>query len=218
MVDTFRFFGHNLPYAQQIRPNTEGVPDNNVGERTIEIPIAKLWLKQFAPKDVVEVGATMSWCMNMQELGRAHDPVSVLHTVVDPWDAYTESVRQDAENYSYEGKYVLSVSTLEHVGLLEYQNWKLDLEKAYRVLTKIMSEAKGYLVDWPIGHNPGLDDAFRKKYETEGGFQVFYFAQINPDNRWEETEIDWRARYRYPYRHANGVIFVTDNLKWVMRD
>jgi hypothetical protein len=194
MMDTFPFFWKRLPYLQQDRPATDGVA--HLGERTIEVPIAREFIAAVAASgrmgDLVEVGAVMPYYQT--------DPVT--WPVVDPYDPYRHSIREDAADVDYRGRIVLSISTIEHIGLCEYGNTAPAPRKAIMVFGSIVRHAAAYLVSWPVGHNALLDDHARQTM-----YPRFVYRQCSPDNRWEQIAERWDFEYGDPYPYGNGVVF-----------
>jgi hypothetical protein len=208
LLRTFNFFGNQLPYIQQGQPFV----GDGCNERTVERPIADLWLSKHDPAKVVEVGAVtpMLWDGEKYKNGvTAH----VTHNVVDPWDLYPECIRTDAMDYYFRGKYVLCLSTLEHIGLIEYGNTYRDPTKGAQLFRKIQNESDGFLVSWPVGENPALDYLMAILYVDFT--PCFMLKRISADNEWEMASVDWKIRYDYPYPCGNAVVFLTNTLEWV---
>lgn len=199
----FRLFDRELNY---IRQRNETII---IGERRIELPIAMEWVKEIClhsnEENFIEVGAVLASWTGWDGCG---------HDVVDPYDPYPYAIREDAENYDYMGKNVLSISTIEHIGGEDYGNTDIDENKAVRVLEKIMREAEHYLITIPTGYNKALDEYI--KFMPLGDTQSFQFKQIEEVNEWkQQTMFDCDAQYNSPFPFANQVLFLTDNLDWV---
>ena len=193
----FLVFGRKFSYIQQSSDSA------HIGERTIEVPIAKRWL-DFYGKQIVEVGAVMPYWMQPEE---------VKHLVVDPYDPYDKGLKEDAENFTFLKLNVLSISTIEHIGLTEYGNPNSDIEKANRVLLKIITEAQNYLITLPLGYNLSLDKYTETLPTT---VRKFMLVQTRADNRLEMAEVSINHKYNSPYKYANGVLFLTNTLEWVL--
>ena len=190
MSETFCFCGLILPYLCQ----REG---EHIGERRIEVPIAREWLKQQQESSVIEVGAVLPYWQQVH------------HEVVDPYDPNLQGTRyEDAENCDFTGRSVLSISTIEHVGRGEYGDFR-DAFKAGRVLSKIVREARSYLITLPMGYHPGLD----RQVETSG-LTMRFQRQVSAENLWEMCEPDWEAQYNAPLPYANVVVFISNSFAW----
>lgn len=193
----FLVFGRKFSYIQQ---DSESA---HIGERTIEVPIAKRWL-DFYGKQIIEVGAVMPYWLKPKEM---------LHQVVDPYDPYDKGIKTDAEELSFLKLNVLSISTIEHIGLTEYGNSNSDQEKANRVLSKIIEEANNYLITIPLGYNLSLDQYTETLHPT---VKKFILIQTREDNRWEMGTVSINHKYNSPYKYANGVLFLTNTLEWIL--
>lgn len=197
----FNLFETPLLYHQQTIPSDTVA---HIGERTIEIPISNKWLSYYSDTDIVEIGAVIPYY-------NSH----ITHEVIDLYDAYDKSIRIDAADASYKNKCVLSISTLEHIGMLDYGNTEFDDEKATLVLKKILTEADNYLISWPIGYNRTLDNTLRNLSHADYNFNIIMLKQINQYNKWQVIDIDWTIQFGTPYQWANGVLFVTSNTEWI---
>lgn len=143
------------------------------------------------------------------------EPVS--HVVIDPWGPYPNALRMDALDYNFKGKNVLCISTLEHIGVLEYGNTVYDPIKAFELFCKVEEESMSYLFSWPIGENEILDRVMRLYFGPGETYPSrFMFKRISANNDWEMSpSVDWTVKYNSPYPCGNGVIFVADDLEWI---
>lgn len=190
MSETFRFGNLELPYLLQR-------PGEHIGERRIEVPIAREWLTHQSKAQVVEVGAVMPY----------HNVV-IHYPVIDPYDPHpTVTHPMDAEAFDFTGRAVLSISTLEHIGTLDYEA-KADLFKASRVVRKIVFQASAFLFSIPVGYHPALDAMV-----SEGCVPLRFMRQTE-GNRWEECAPDWNAQYNHPLPYANVVAFISNSFDW----
>jgi hypothetical protein len=199
MSETFRFEGLTLPYLCQ----NEG---EHIGERRIEVPIARAWMTSGADalsamagrSHLVEVGAVMpTW-------------QQVFHEVIDPYDPNLQVTRyDDAERCAFTRWDVLSLSTIEHIGRGEYGEEVIDISKAYRVVAKIVKQASAYLISVPIGYHPHLDEQLRLR-----NLPARFMRQVNDGNTWEPCAPDWEAQYNAPLPYANVVVFLSNTFDW----
>ena len=117
-------------------------------EREIEIAIALRWLER-NPKDVVEVGAVMPYY---------HDDVK--HEVIDPYDERATIV-DFMENQDLLMMNVLSISTVEHIGMTDYATDErqniVDEDAAINAVKQILDDGENCLVSFPVGYNKCLD-------------------------------------------------------------
>lgn len=171
----------------------------HIGERSIEIPITKLLLRYWEGRKIIEVGAvTPHWL-----------PGQYSHPVYDLYDDTGLAIQKDAEELDFTGLSVLSISTVEHLGLQDYSqppHPPLDTLKAQRTLNKIIQQAADFFISIPTGYNPPLD-AFIMSISPM--LHVTSFSQSSPENTWVESSFpDSVARYNSPFPYANTVWFL----------
>lgn len=205
-METFDFFGKKLTYIQQQCDGTKNGPFCHIGERTIEVPIAREWIKEFPPD--LEVGAVMPYfcapgCTKPMHL--CYQPVP--WPVIDLTDDYSASIRQCASTIDYHNKNLLCISTVEHIGYGDY-GLAIDLSLAITVFEKMIAEAKNYLISIPIGSNKLLD-----AHVCSSKYPRFIYKQIDGYNHWmiaEDNAASWQLLYDSVYPYANAVVFVTN--------
>lgn len=77
-------------------------------ERCLEIAIAKIWLKKNA-KNIIEIGAVTLYYFK------------IIHDVCDPADSHQNvNLKTSMFDIDLVGKNVLSISTIEHIGIGDY--------------------------------------------------------------------------------------------------
>jgi hypothetical protein len=118
-------------------------------ERAVEIPLAREFLARFPGGVGLEVGNVMSH----------YGPIR--HTVLDKYEADPRVVAVDVVDFHPPQRfdYILSISTLEHVGRDEVP---CEPEKSPRALAHLRAlvQPDGRLfVTCPLGYNPALDRA-----------------------------------------------------------
>ena len=111
-------------------------------ERSIEVPIGVEFLKLYSP--IIEVGAVLT--------DHKHKIGKLDHEIVDLFQRGPNIINKDAEDCNFKNKNVLSISTIEHMGALEYGNKNEDLGKPQRAVEKIHNEANKYLLSFPSNH------------------------------------------------------------------
>jgi hypothetical protein len=204
----FLFRGKELSYAV------------NEGERAVEIPIVAEWygdLKE--PWDIVEVGAvTPYWYDPNVPYRRAlkvlpnADAAIVPHRVLDPYDPYIKAERVDAVGFDFTGLTVLSISTLEHIGVDESHYGgsgaqKHRPEEAAETLHSIIVNSSHYCLTWPVGFNRELDKAAQKSNAPR-----IMLHQLAP-KVYEVGKENWDKQYGSPYSYANAVVVMSDWLE-----
>lgn len=191
---TFKIGSNEFVYEQQMLPCRK---ERHIGERTVEVPIGRWYLRLY-PDEVktIEVGAVMPYRID-----------KVLHEVVDPFDPWPGCVKSDAVGYDYRGATVLSISTLEHVGRIEYAETRDDPSLACKAFHQIASQSRHFLITIPLGWHKILDHYIRG-YECCKSM----LRQTSPLNEWRwEPEVDWSCQYDTPYPYANGLLLAADH-------
>ena len=181
-------------------------PHNNTltNERAVEIVLGLRYI-DFTKGDLVEIGAVTSYYANSN------------HEIVDPMDKMATN-RTSAENYDYRDKNILSISTIEHIGLGDWIP-KRNKSLAFKVLDKIYKDSKSCFITWPIGYNLGLDKMVK---ENLSKFNYFFYVkrgrwQKKPKQspQWEliSDEKGFDFDYDSPFeKTANSIIFITKGI------
>jgi len=167
-----------------------GYKNNRMTERGIEITLAKKWLSKNKSNinDIIEAGAVTPYYL----------PNKILN-ILDAYDSHElVNYKMDMLDYDFTNKYIISISTIEHVGTGDY-----DLEKreiSVYALNKLLSECKCCLITFPMGYNKSLD-----KYVVDGNVRnanVKFYKRGKFDNAWKSVNVD---KVRKPhYSHMLG--------------
>ena len=120
-----------------------------LSERCIEIALAFRWI-DLMNNDIVEVGAVTPYHTISKTLS---------HPIIDPYDKKA-TIQDFVENQDLTMDNVLSISTIEHIGMAggDYDGSGLRQEVADpnaspAALQKILDESENCLVTFPIGYN-----------------------------------------------------------------
>lgn len=172
-------------------------------ERAVEIPIALQYLSRIRKGAVVlEVGNVLSHYPDGLRLMSQFQ-----YTVVDKYEQAPGVVNEDVVDFTSPKPvdFILSISTLEHVGLDEggsATKWRMAIT---RLLGSLAKDGK-MMVTMPIGYNHDVDQCMRDgKLPFD---EVHYLKRISVDNRWREASLDeamW-ARFNFPYLAGNAII------------
>lgn len=122
------------------------------GEREAELPIFKNILDHYDPKDVLEVGNVL----------RNYYPVNF--TVLDKYERGKGIINDDAADYKSTKKYnlILSISTIEHIGLDEENAEPKKVLFAIKNLMKLLRKNGKFIFSYTLNYNHYLDDLVRK--------------------------------------------------------
>jgi len=148
---TFTYNGETLNYFHH--NHNCGFPPFKCTERIIELSIANYWLNN-TDSIVYEIGCVSPYYWPKR------DP-----HIVDPFDTHPLNYRKlDMFDVDLEEKNVLSISTIEHIGLKDYnQSCKFNACDAF---TKIINESSKCLITFPLGYNKVLDRFFCENYDN----------------------------------------------------
>ena len=163
--------------------------DANTNERMVEIPIAKWFIDKYQ-SNLIEVGAVTPYYFD------------IMHSVYDITDKYKNSIRIDAKYLSYNKKNLLSISTIEHVGIGHYSP-EIDLLGSINLLNKMM-ESENYLITFPYSVNRELDSYVNKMNEN-----IIRLKRVE-DRKWEQVETMDNIYYNCPFNCGNGLIIITN--------
>jgi hypothetical protein len=193
----FRFLGASLQYYVHHYHNTW------ISERAVEIPIALHYLKNLRTSaEVLEVGNVLShYPDGLKLIPRFR------YTIVDKDEKAPGVVNEDVIGFSSPKRFdlILSISTLEHVGLDdggEPMKWRAAVAR----LTGLLAKNGTMLVTMPIGYNPDVDQCLRD--QTLPFEEVHYLKRLSRDNLWGEARLDEvrLMRYNFPHRAGNAII------------
>lgn len=141
---TFDFGGYRFPYFAH--HYNCGHPPGAMSERSIEMPLADVYLTMNSRDTVLEIGAVTPyyWPHRVKD-------------ICDPGDDHAlVNIRASFLDINCTGKNILSISTFEHIGSGEY-GLPPDPELNKRAFEKLFSEAKSFLVTVPGGYNGPMD-------------------------------------------------------------
>lgn len=188
--EIFSFQGRNYHYFDHPHNQTR------INERTVEIPIGLDFIDLVGASDLVEVGCVTPYYQKCD------------HEVIDLTDDHPLSRKIDATEFSFIGKNVLSISTVEHVGFGDYGNQKKENNAAIFLCERIMRESKRYFVTWPLGFNKILDEwAFQRK---DG---LFLSRQDGNKYLWQQktlSELSDDNKVYGSFHCANSIIILTN--------
>ena len=183
---TFELWGETYPYF--VHPQTP--PWRN--ERAVEIPVASRFVAE-ASGTGMEFGNVLSW----------YDDIDIL--VLDKYEHKPGVTNEDVVDYRppHPLDFIVSISTIEHVGWDERPRQAEKLFAAFDKLMAALAPGGKLLLTAPLGHNPTLDKAI-----LTGRWQAAREATlIRTDvrrNLWEQSdEVETRA-YLQGGRGANA--------------
>jgi hypothetical protein len=186
---TFRFDGTELPYAIHAYNTTWR------NERAVELPIALAAYERgrTAGASILEVGNVLA------HYGHAG------HAVLDKYEQAAGVRNMDVMDLPDDERYdlIVSISTIEHMGLDEDVREPDKPARATERLTQALNPGGELLATFPMGYNADLDDLVRRGGLPFG--EVRFLRRRGAGTDWEEVESAAGARYGDPYEAANVV-------------
>ena len=161
-------------------------------ERIVEVPLGEFFINNF-DYEITEVGAVMGYYgFNCKEVIDSHDPL--------PGVTKANAVH----DINYSNKNILSISTIEHFKLDEYDNTSND--DSILFLEKVISSAKNFFISWPLGYNLLLDNYTKNSNKIP----FFIMKRISQNNQWQKEETNnFSYLYNSPFPYANAICCVT---------
>ena len=169
---SFHFEGHSYHYL------VHRYKHSWLGERAVEVPIARGLINESTGGPVLEVGHVLGH----------YGPTT--HEVVDKFERAPGVRNVDVLDLSAEQPYevIVSISTLEHVG---WDDQPRDPERAVAAvhhLRSLLAPGGRLLATIPLGYNPVLVEAV---FEGRAGFdRVIAIARVGAGLRWSVVPLE----------------------------
>ena len=110
-------------------------------ERSIELALADLFLKQYQRNLVIEIGAVLPYYWPHR-----------IQTIIDPVDIHPlVTFRESFWNFDLDGRPVISISAFEHIGLADY-GLVVDEVVPQKAIERLVNTAGDFLVTIPFGN------------------------------------------------------------------
>lgn len=187
--ERFELLGQTLPYTFSRYNNTFR------NERSVEISVARWFLGPARVGTMLEIGNVLS-----------HYGIRG-HEVLDRYETIRGVINEDVVGFVPEHLYdtVVSISTLEHVGLDETPRDPNRAVVAFADVQDLARPEGSILVTFPIGYNAALDEAIgdgRLSMPTQT-----VLRRVDSANRWVETTLvdGLESCYGAPFNNANAV-------------
>lgn len=187
-----------------------------MNERTIEVALGLWFLRRQLRRQVVFSGSDSRPLIEVGNVMAQYWPPSDrLNGRVIPWtivDLVDTGV--DAGDVSFVNTSVLSLSTVEHIGYdneglrhsagrradqsaLGLERWVAGWDDAATLAARMTEEASDFLISFPIGFNPRLDEVVRTTPALRRFARVL--RRVDAANSWEEDR-SGSFDYRYDFR------------------
>jgi len=168
-------------------------------ERSVEVPIALELLRSHNGQAVLEVGNVLSHYIDTD------------HDVLDKYESAPGVMNADAVEFDPGRKYglILSISTLEHIGLDEQPRDPDKPLAAIRNLAGLLAPGGRLVATVPCGVNPDLD---RVLFSADTPFEkTLAMRRKRAVNRWEQADPESVAGAGYSRLgfRANAILIAT---------
>lgn len=170
-----------------------------LNERTVEISIMKKIIERNCKdKKIFELGNVLQYYFPCE------------HDILDKYENKKNVITKDIMEFNPEIKYdlIVSVSTIEHIGVDDESNNPRKVLEAIDKLKEITKLGGKIIFTVPMGYNPYLDNFIKDGLIDFEKFSLF--RRVSSDNLWKEElsydikKIDFK--YGFPYEAANWLI------------
>ena len=169
-----------------------GYIDGRMTERSVEVALAKEWLKN-CKGNVAEVGAVTPYYFYSDKIS----------DIIDPTDKHIRvNCKASIFDVSLKGKNVLSISTVEHIGRNEYG--LIENMNAIDAIEKILHEAESCLITAPLGYNELLDNWVRSNRDNS----IIRIMKRGINNHWTEISTYDFEEINYGPLWAFGLLII----------
>ena len=177
-------------------------------ERSIELAVADRFLVEKG-REVVEIGAVTPY----------YWPLRVT-TIIDPADPHPDVTdRCSWEDWSVDGRPILSISTFEHMGTGEYG--LIAKTSAQDALAKLLASPADFLISFPPGYNSTFDECVAAAELTAHGVVGLGWERGVHGNGWQETNLAELLASSPAYgatgATALAMLIRTPSLDWLSR-
>lgn len=183
---------------------------HKVSEKTLELALAYYYLKEAYKKGykVIEWGNVTRFNQHLFDFQLSHDVVDICEgpTFKEDFEFW-----EPKHNYDF----LLSISTLEHVGTGDNNLPKEGIQKTIKVAKRIPSIAPRALLTIPLQCNTELEDLILNNKEPFDIYNKTYYTRIS-EKEWEEIPREkvgtLGKKYHYPWKYCNEISILDWNL------
>lgn len=144
-------------------------------ERTVEIPIILKILRDNKSTQILEIGNVLSHYTHTN------------HDIIDKYEKSDGVTNQDVIEFRTEKKYdlIISISTIEHIGLDEKSRNKNKIPEALRNLESMLNDEGKIIITFLLGYNIYLDTLL--KDNNIEFTHIYCLKKTTKNNAWKET-------------------------------
>jgi hypothetical protein len=144
--------------------NTRG----ELTERVVEIPLLDLYLRSV--DNPIEIGCVSPYYWKTD------------HEIYDLTDNHPACKNINAKNIDFTNRNVVSISTIEHFNMENYDINSEEYIDPIEYLQKIILLSKKYFISFPLGYNPSLTEYAL----NQSDITINFLARVN--NAWIQTD------------------------------
>lgn len=134
---TFKYKNQEFNYCINSH-NTRGT----LTERVVEIPLLYYYLSNIS--DPIEIGCVSPYYWETR------------HKIYDLTDSHPKCERQNAKNIELKNNNIVSISTIEHFDMENYDIPQTEQIDSIEYINNIITQSNRYLITVPLGYNPKL--------------------------------------------------------------
>lgn len=158
----FTFNNHTIKYYTKIRESLIKT------ERIVELALVQTLFEKYKVYDkIIEIGCVSPYYFDIS------------HTVFDIQDSHPLNIQKNAKDVDVKNKLVLSISTVEHFNVHNYNISESDFINPTNWIINTINSSDGYLITFPLGFNNALDlDILSSDINTQ------FLSRIDNSNYW----------------------------------
>lgn len=185
--NSFKYKNYTLNYCINSH-NTRG----KLTERVVEIPLLDLFLRSV--DDALEIGCVSPYYW------KTH------HEIYDLTDTHTACKNINAKDIQFDNRNVVSISTIEHFDMENYDISADNYIDPIKYLNKIILLSNKYFITFPLGYNPSLTEYAL----NQSDIYINFMARLGDE--WEITDKNSLTLEQLTYNkhiwYANSIAIV----------
>lgn len=165
------------PSRLPLGPRLYNVFWGSKGERLVEIPLVEPFIRDHGQERFLEVGNVLNYHLSVPD-----------HDVVDKYEVSNGVWNQDIETFEPQRQYdlIVSISTLEHIGLDEEQKDEQKARRAFEAIVRMLSPGGKLILTVPYHYNPSIDELIWDMVSL--GQDVSFFTKDSHFGPWREVD------------------------------
>jgi hypothetical protein len=187
----FIFKNHTFNYITNVL-NT----NQDKTERIVELPIMEYFLNNYINPNTIEIGCVSPYYFNTS------------HKIFDLTDPHPRCTKKNAFDVDLTNSYLLSISTVEHFGLSDYNINNIVFFDPYMWILLAIKKCNKFLITYPLGYNKKLDNKI-----LNSSLDIDILCRIPGTSHWIEKNKSELTEYDLTYDFsfntcANSIIII----------